>query len=139
MYKKHLKWLFQTSHDSLQSFATLVLRTGVSMCMIYLHGLPKLSNYMEGNVDFYDPFSMGSEFSLLLAILAEVICSILLILGIFTRISVVPLIITMVVAIFLFNAGQPLIVKEKGFIFFDDLHIHSASWPRKIFHRCSVG
>ena len=85
--------------------------------MIYLHGWPKLSNYIEGNVNLFDPLGIGAEFSLLLAIFAEVICSVLLILGLFSRISAIPLIITMLVAMFLINAGQPFIVKEKAFIF----------------------
>jgi putative oxidoreductase len=117
MYQKFLRVILQTSHDSLQSIANFLLRTGVSLSMIYLHGWPKLSNYIKGNVNFFDPFGIGSEFSLLLAIFAEVICSVLLILGILSRISAIPLIITMLVAMFLFNAGQPLIVKEKAFIF----------------------
>ena len=117
MNKKILAFLFHTNHASLESFATLLLRIGVSMSMMYLHGLPKLYSYIDGNFEFYDLFSIGSEYSLLLAIFAEVFCSILLILGLFTRLSVIPLITTMVVAIFLVNAGQPLIVKEKGLIF----------------------
>lgn len=117
MYQKSLELLLQTSQDSIQSIAIFLLRTGISISMIYLHGWPKLSNYIEGNIDLFDPLGIGLELSLLLAIFAEVICSVLLILGLFSRISAIPLIITMLVAIFLINAGQPLIVKERAFIF----------------------
>jgi putative oxidoreductase len=109
--------LLKTSHDSIQSVAILMLRTGISLSMIYLHGWPKLSNYLDGNVDLFDPLGIGYEFSLLLAIFAEILCSILLILGLFSRVSAIPLIITMLVAMFIVNAGQPLIVKERAFLF----------------------
>lgn len=117
MYQKSLKILLHTSHDSLQSFAILLLRIGVSLPMIYIHGWSKFLNYIDGNVNLFDPLGIGFELSLLLAIFAEVICSIMLILGLFSRISAIPLIITMLVAMFLVNAGQPFIVKEKAFIF----------------------
>ena len=117
MYQSILKLLLQTSRDSIQSIGIFLLRVGISLPMIIIHGWPKLSSYMEGNVDLFDPLGIGYELSLLLAIFAEVICSILLILGLFSRISAIPLIITMLVAMFLVNAGQPFIVKEKAFVF----------------------
>lgn len=114
---KRNPFLFHTSGDAIQSAGLLLLRVGVSIFMILLHGWPKLSNYLQGKTDFFDPFGLGSEFSLLLAIFAEVICSLLLIAGICTRLAVVPLAVTMMVAAFLFNAGQELIVKERGIIY----------------------
>ena len=117
MYQSILKLLLQTSRDSIQSIGIFLLRVGISLPMIIIHGWPKLSSYIEGNVDLFYPLGIGYELSLLLAIFAEVICSILLILGLFSRISAIPLIITMLVAMFLVNAGQPFIVKEKAFVF----------------------
>lgn len=109
--------LFKTSNDPLQGIANLLLRTGVSLSMIYLHGWPKLLEYLNGGTDFSDPLGVGSELSLLLAIFAEVICSILLVLGAFSRLSVIPLIFTMLVVMFIVNAGQPPIYLEKASIF----------------------
>ncbi|MTI89010.1 MAG: DoxX family protein [Balneolaceae bacterium] len=117
MYQKSLQFLLQTSQDSIQSVAIFLLRVGVSISMLFLHGWPKLSNYIDGNVNLFDPLGIGYELSLLLAIFAEIICSVLLILGLFSRVSAIPLIITMLVAIFIVNAGQPLIVKERAFLF----------------------
>lgn len=117
MPDKLSKIILQTHKEPLQSIANLLFRSALSGSMIYLHGWPKLSNYMRGNTDFPDPFGIGTDLSMLLAIFAEVVCSVLLIFGALSRISVVPLIITMLTVIFAVNSGQPLIVNEKPFIF----------------------
>lgn len=72
---------------------------------------------MQGIVNFSDPIGLGVELSLVLAIFAEVICSILLILGFLTRIAVLPLAFTMIVVAFFVNAGQELIVSERVLLF----------------------
>ena len=111
------RFLFETTDDAIQSTGLMLLRIGVSIFMILLHGWPKFSNYSEAKFTFFDPFGLGSEFSLALAIFAEIICSVLLVTGLFTRIAVILLAITMIVAAFLFNAGQELIVREKGILY----------------------
>jgi putative oxidoreductase len=49
---------------------------------------------------------IGSTFSLTLVIFAEFFCSLFLVLGLFTRLSVLPLIITMCVALFQVHHGE---------------------------------
>lgn len=117
MLKKLFRFLFQTTGDTIQSSGLLLLRIGVSIFMILLHGWPKLSNYLQGNVNFPDPIGLGVELSLVLAIFAEVICSFLLMLGLLTRIAVVPLAFTMIVVAFVVNAGRELIVSERALLF----------------------
>ena len=53
------------------------------------------------------------EFSLYLAVFAEFVCAILLVIGLFTRLSLVPLIITMAVAAFIVHGGDG--IKEMEF------------------------
>lgn len=115
--KNHFQFLFQTTSDTIQSSGLLLLRIGVSIFMILLHGWPKLSNYLQGNVNFSDPIGLGVELSLVLAIFAEVLCSSHLVLGLLTRIAVVPLAFTMIVVAFIVNAGQELIVSERALLF----------------------
>ncbi|HRE41978.1 MAG TPA: DoxX family protein [Ignavibacteria bacterium] len=62
-------------------------------------------------------FGIGSAASLNLALFAELFCSLLVILGFLTRLALVPLIITMVVAFFIFNAAEPMLKKELPLIF----------------------
>jgi len=65
------------------------------------HGIPKLMRFFgDDPVRFSDPVGLGVLPSLVLAIFAEVICSVLLTLGLFTRWATLPLIVTMSVAAF---------------------------------------
>jgi len=83
------------------------------------HGVGKLAKLFEGGtIKFANPIGIGPEASLILVVFAEFFCSIFLIFGIATRISAIPLIITMLVAGFISHAGDPFAVKEKAFLFF---------------------
>ncbi|MFT7157917.1 MAG: putative oxidoreductase [Parvicella sp.] len=117
MVKKYLISLLQSSKDKGSGLGFLMLRIGTSTLMVYLHGWPKLKNYSEGQNSLPELIGLGSESGLLLAIFAEVICSFLLALGLLTRLVVIPLSFTMVVAAFVFNADQALIVKEKAILY----------------------
>jgi putative oxidoreductase len=82
---------------------------GVVLAVLMLrHGIPKLERLLSGDLRFSNPIGLGSIPSLLLTIFAEVICSILVGLGIGTRLATIPLIITMVVVLFVVHASQPL-------------------------------
>lgn len=89
--------------------AALLLRVTGAGLMMMQHGYPKLMKLSgNGPVKFGDPLGIGEFNSLLLAIFAEFICSAFLILGLFTRLAVIPLIITMLVIIFVVHAGKPV-------------------------------
>lgn len=81
------------------------------------HGWPKLQKALAGSVQFADPIGVGPELTLYLAIFAELVCAILLILGFATRVAVIPLIGTMLVAFFIVHSADPFGVKESSFIF----------------------
>ena len=66
---------------------------------------------------FPDPIGFGSPVALALTIFSEVICSLMIILGIKTRIFATPLFITMLVAAFHIHASDPWNVKEKAILF----------------------
>jgi len=85
--------------------------------MIYLHGYPRLTNFAVISNEFADPLGVGTEASLSLVIFAEFFCSLFLILGLFTRWSCVPLIITMIVATWIINGGKGFIYQEKSFVY----------------------
>jgi putative oxidoreductase len=55
---------------------------------------------------------LGSKFSLILAIGAEVGCSLLLIVGAASRLAVIPLAVTMLVALLIVHGKDPWKVKE---------------------------
>ena len=95
----------------------LILRAFVGMTMMVSHGWGKMTRLLEGNTDFADVFGMGEAPSLVLAVFAEVICSALLTLGLFTRWALIPLMITMLVAVFYIHANDPFSKQEFGLLF----------------------
>lgn len=92
----------------------LILRIGLGGMML-VHGLPKLEMLMAGGeIQFPGILGMSPALSLFLAVFAEFFCSILLILGLATRFATIPLIITMLVAVFVIHANDPFANQELG-------------------------
>jgi putative oxidoreductase len=93
------KLLYPYSSKAATSMAALVLRLGMGILMIPAHGWAKLSHFAEKKGQFLHFIGLSSEISMGLATFAEFFCSILLVLGLFTRLASIPLIITMLVAL----------------------------------------
>lgn len=91
--------------------AILILRLAFGVMMM-VHGWGKLASFTELSSVFPDPFGVGSTASLALAIFAELICSILIVIGLGTKLALVPLVITMLVAIFYAHGDDPWQKKE---------------------------
>ncbi len=87
------------------SFASLVLRLAMGI-MILPYGFSKLMNFAGRSGNFYDPLHIGSMPSLCLVIFAEVFCAVFIIVGLFTRLAAIPLIITMAFALGYANHWQ---------------------------------
>ncbi|MEP2935143.1 MAG: DoxX family protein [Gilvibacter sp.] len=94
----------------------LLLRIGMSGLML-THGIPKLMRMIEGDMAFGDPLGIGSGVSFVLVVIAEFLCPILIILGIRTRLATIPVIITMLVAVFLVHWNDPIADKEKALLY----------------------
>ncbi len=87
------------------SAAMLFLRLGLGFLMM-AHGYDKLLRFSSLHNTFLNFMGIGSTFSLTLVIFAEFFCSLFLVLGLFTRLSVLPLMITMCVALFQVHHGE---------------------------------
>lgn len=75
-------WRYSTS------IGLLILRLVFAIVLIYGHGFEKLSVIFSGReIQFMDPIGIGANLSFHLAALAEGICSILLIFGLFSRLA----------------------------------------------------
>lgn len=96
--------------------AVLLLRVGAA-CLMLTHGIPKLMRILEGNYGFGDPLGIGPELSLFLVTFAEAICAFFVLIGLWTRIALIPLIINMIVIVFVAHAGDPFGDKELGLFF----------------------
>jgi putative oxidoreductase len=96
----------------LKDLALLVIRLG-SGAMMLTHGIPKIGRlFGDGPVKFADPFGLGPEISLGMAIFAEVICAVLVMVGFKTRLATIPLILTMLTATFYAHWNDPFGKKE---------------------------
>ncbi|WP_026451949.1 DoxX family protein [Aequorivita capsosiphonis] len=98
------------------NIALLFLRVGFSG-MLLTHGIPKLMKLVSGDFSFADPIGIGAPASLIIAVLCEVLFPILIIVGYKTRLASIPVIATMLIAVFVHHANDILGVKEKAVLF----------------------
>ncbi len=110
-----LKRIWNTKPYALD-MGLLALRITFGALMM-THGWPKFIHYAENSPDFPDPLGVGSPVSLLLTIFAELFCSGFLLLGLFTRVALIPLMFTMLIAIFVIHKGDPIGDKEHAISF----------------------
>lgn len=94
----------------------LLLRAGTGAFML-VHGIPKLTSFGERAGRFPDPLHVGPTTSLVLAIFGEVVCSVLLIAGLGTRLFAVPYAFTMFVAGVIVHAGDDWDTREKAMLY----------------------
>lgn len=98
--------------------ALLLLRITFGGLMILNHGWGKLMRFFQdGPLEFANPIGLGVPVSLALTVFAEVFCAALVIVGLFTRWAVVPLVITMLVVVFIVNFGEPLKTQEMPLLY----------------------
>lgn len=85
--------------------------------LVASHGYAKLIKFSSLRYRFMNFMHLGSTTSLSLVIFAELICSIFLILGLFTRLASVFIIITMFVVVFVASHGNIFDQGERGAIY----------------------
>jgi len=81
------------------------------------HGWGKLVKLVNGTFEFADPIGLGVEMSLILTVFAEILCAFFILIGLFTRLAAIPLIITMIVAVFVVHLDHDFSKKESGLFF----------------------
>lgn len=119
-------------HPAINNIIMLLVRILVGIAMIILHGLPKLEKFMTGGeIQFYNFMGIGASATLILAILIELICSFLIIIGLFTRAASLGLMIVMVVAAFGHHYAEPFSVKESSLLFLSLFALILAFGPRQ--------
>lgn len=117
MMKKFLStsypdWAFNTG--------TLLLRITLGVLMMH-HGYQKLINFGTLKNNFVSILGMGSTVSLTMDVFAEFFCALFILIGLFTRLAAIPLIIAMGVALYkahnmdVFNQGEMASLYLAGF------------------------
>ena len=95
----------------------LVTRIFVGFAMLS-HGYPKLQDLLSGEeIQFFSFLGLSDKTSLILEVFAEFVCSIFIILGLFTRFAVFFLIITMAVAGLIVHSGDPFQKREASLLY----------------------
>lgn len=94
----------------------LLLRIAAGGFML-THGYGKMEKLFSGAFEFADPIGVGVELSLGLTVFAEVLCASFILLGILPRLASIPLIITMLVAVFIVHAEDGFKKQELGLFF----------------------
>lgn len=113
-----MKKLIQVHPLSVNTDAVLLITRIAVAALMLSHGLPKLLMLLSGDpVQFPSVLGLSAELSLTLAVFSEVICSVLILIGLGTRFAVIPLIITMLVAALHFHAPDPFVKKELGLLY----------------------
>ena len=98
------------------NFGMLVLRVVLGL-LLASHGYMKLVKFGELKNKFGNFMHMGSTLSLSMITFAELVCGILLILGLFTRFACIPIIIGMCVVVFVASNGQIFASGERGMMY----------------------
>ncbi len=100
------------------NFGILFLRVGFGAIMI-IHGFQKVKIILSGGAEkWLNPIGIGPVASLYLSTFAELVCAVMVILGIFTRTSSLILAFTMFVAAFVFLKNSAWAGKELATLFF---------------------
>lgn len=103
--------------ERLLEFGLSGFRMAVAAMMFLGHGWGKFTGFMEGADSFPDPLGVGPVVSLGLAVFAEAGCAVLVFVGYKTRLAVIPLVFTMVVAAFVIHGADPWGDKEMAVLY----------------------
>lgn len=111
-----MKKLMSTNYSAgAFNFAMLLFRLliGLMMVKIGYNKLIHFSDMLTGPQAFHSMIGIGPKAELAMLVFAEFFCSIFLILGLFTRLATIPLIIAMCVAFFMAHNAE-VFTKDGG-------------------------
>jgi putative oxidoreductase len=113
-----MKRFFSTQYsEGAFNLGVLVLRLTFGLLLLVDHGLGKITHFSSLEYNFFDFLNIGHRWSLVLCIFAEVFCAGAIVLGLFTRLAALVLVINFCVATFLALKGQPLVGHESALTF----------------------
>ena len=114
--------------DRSTSIGLLILRVGIAGYLA-THGWGKLQMMRGGEWEMFgDPIGLGAQLSLTLVTGAELICALLVVLGLATRFAAVPVVFAMGVAALVAHGADPWTM-EKGYELF--MSGQAESWASK--------
>ncbi|WP_313711109.1 DoxX family protein [Pseudomonas sp.] len=94
-----LKPLLDPQSPTLIASGLLFMRIMAAVLLFFIHGLPKLLDWSGELQRIEDPFGLGAPLTLGLAVFAEVVCPVLLVLGVAARLACLPVLAVLLVAL----------------------------------------
>ena len=95
----------------------LAYRVLVAASLLFVHGFGKLSNLQEEAATFPDPFKLGVKFTFCFAIFASVICPLMIMLGLLTRMATLGVAAVTLTGLFIVHLHDPLVVKDTPYMY----------------------
>ncbi|MFB4394788.1 MULTISPECIES: DoxX family protein [unclassified Pseudomonas] len=83
----------------LTALGLLFMRVFAAGLLLLVHGVPKLLDWSGELQRIEDPLGLGATLTLSLAVFAEVLCPVLLALGVFARLACLPVIAVLLVSL----------------------------------------
>ncbi|MDO8403738.1 MAG: DoxX family protein [Pseudomonas sp.] len=99
-----------------QDFGLLFLRVTGGVFLLWVHGLPKLLNFSAQLQVIEDPFHLGANVTLMLAIFAEVLCPLLIIAGVLVRLACLPILAVLLIALLVVHVQWSLDEGQFGWL-----------------------
>ncbi|MFJ4350210.1 DoxX family protein [Pseudomonas sp. NPDC089428] len=96
---QRLKIVFDPQSPTLTACGLLFMRVMAALLLFFIHGLPKLLDWSGELQRIEDPFGLGAPLTLGLAVFAEVVCPLLLLLGVAARLACLPVLAVLLVAL----------------------------------------
>lgn len=118
------------ANHPIQHTALTVVRIGFS-AMLMTHGYNKLLRLLSGEFQFANPIGIGEFPTLILAVLAEFVAPLFIIIGYKTRWATLLPMATMLVAAFVVHWPDPFAKKEHALLFFLGFLVVYAFGPGK--------
>ena len=99
-----------------QDLGLLFLRLSGALLLLYVHGLPKIINFAGELAHIDDPLHVGRAFTLGFAIFAEVLCPVLIVPGILTRLASAAVLVLLGVSMFLVHPDWSVAEGQFGWL-----------------------
>lgn len=117
--------------SSFKSFGLLLFRVVIS-ASILTHGSSKAIKLLNGDFSFANPIGIGELPTLILAVIAEVVAPIFIIVGYKTRLATIPAMATMFVAAFVVHLNDGFGRQELPVIYLASFLLISILGPGRI-------
>jgi len=113
------RFFFSHGQPKFFDWGMLLFRGTIGLMMAFSHGLGKVKTLFSGEeIVFADPIGLGQPVSLFLAASSEFLLSLLVVVGLATRLSTLPVAFTMGVAAFVIHANDPFQKQEFALLYF---------------------